>query len=106
MAKKKRKKNFIKKLWAKFEEHMSQIIVAFSFGVVLLFTVVVIVIATAGVEISSTLIEYFYKFFGFEMLALSGIKISKHIGSAFGKVEEKIDGIICEEDDYDGEIEE
>ena len=34
------------------------------------------------------------------MLALSGIKISKHIGSAFGKAEDAIDGMMefCEED--------
>lgn len=104
--KKCRKKNrIIKKAWKFFEENTSPIIVAFSFIIVLVFSIIVILLALKGIELSSTLIEYFYKFFGFELLALSGIKISKHIGSAFGRIEEVIDGSEPVEDGEDNEIE-
>ncbi len=75
-----------------FKGHMSQIIVTFSIFTVVLFTVVDIYLEIKDVHLSDTLIEWVYKFFGLEMLALSGIKVSKHIGSAFGRTEEAIDG--------------
>lgn len=98
------KKKKRRKLWSLFEEHMTPVIVTFAICTVLVFSVVVIVIQLHGIEISSTLIEHFYKFFGFEMLALSGIKISKHVGSAFGRAEEAIDGSapLDEEEDEPG----
>jgi hypothetical protein len=49
--------------------------------------------------LSDTLTEWVFKFFGLEMLALSGIKVSKHIGSAFGKLEEAVDGALLDEDE-------
>ena len=52
-----------------------------------------------GVMLSDTLTEWVFKFFGLEMLALSGIKVSKHIGSAFGKLEEAVDGALLDEDE-------
>jgi hypothetical protein len=52
-----------------------------------------------GVTLDSTLTEWVFKFFGLEMLGLSGIKISKNVGSAFGKVEEAIDGMIIDENE-------
>lgn len=75
-----------------FKGHMSQIIVTFSIFTVVLFTIVDIYLEIKDVHLSDTLIEWVYKFFGLEMLALSGIKVSKHIGSAFGRTEEAIDG--------------
>ena len=75
-----------------FKGHMSQIIVTFSIFTVVLFTIVDIYLEIKDVHLSDTLIEWVYKFFGLEMLALSGIKVSKHIGSAFGRAEEAIDG--------------
>ena len=79
---------------------MTPCIVVFSISTVLVFTVIDILLSMNGVMISDTLIEWVYKFFGLEMLGLSGIKISKHIGSAFGKIEEAIDG---SEDDEEAE---
>lgn len=95
-----------KKIWKWFETHMSPCIVVLSFLIVLAFTVITQILAVMDTPTDPTLIEYFYKFFGFEMLALSGIKISKHVGSAFGKAEEAIDGNVenVEEDNNDGEV--
>lgn len=93
----KRKKKL--KVWAWFEKHMTPVVVVFSISTVLIFTTIDIILAANQIMISDVLTEWVYKFFGLEMLALSGIKISKHVGSAFGKVEEKIDGIITEEED-------
>lgn len=94
-----RRRRRVKKIWAFFDKNMTQCIVVFAIGTVLIFSIVVIVLALVGVELSSTLIEYFFKFFGFEMLALSGIKISKHIGSAFGRLEEAVDGVVSDEEE-------
>lgn len=89
-----------KRLWLWFEDHMTPVIVTFSILTVLVFSVVTMVCAALGMNVwSDTLIEYVFKFFGFEMLALSGIKISKHIGSAFGRAEGKIDGTEPMEDE-------
>lgn len=92
MRSKKNKRRRKNKRWQFFKEHMSQLIVIFSIGTVLIFTVVDMVCEGMGISFSDTLIEWVYKFFGLEMLALSGIKISKHVGSAFGRTEEIIDG--------------
>lgn len=81
-----------RKIYKIFKGHMSQIIVTFSIFTVVLFTIVDIYLEIKDVHLSDTLIEWVYKFFGLEMLALSGIKVSKHIGSAFGRTEEAIDG--------------
>lgn len=83
----------MRQIWSKLEEHMTPIIVVFSIAVVLVFTVVDMLLEIHGVTLSDTLIEWVYKFFGLEMLALSGIKISKHVGSAFGKLDDAIDGV-------------
>ena len=56
------------------------------------------VLTINGVVLSDTLTEWVFKFFGLEMLALSGIKVSKHIGSAFGKLEEAIDGVVNDDE--------
>lgn len=82
----------MRKLWGKFEKHMTPIIVVFAITTVLIFTIISILLSVDGIAISDTLTEWVFKFFGLEMLALSGIKISKHVGSAFGRTEEKIDG--------------
>lgn len=81
---------------------MTPCIVVFSIFVVLLFTIVDIVLQINGVTLSDTLIEWVYKFFGLELLALSGIKVSKHIGSAFGRMEEVIDGTEAYEEESVG----
>lgn len=94
-----RRKRRMRKIWNFFDKYTSQCIVVFAIMTVLVFSIVSIVLALSGVELSSTFTEYFFKFFGFEMLALSGIKISKHIGSAFGRAEEAIDGTVVEEDE-------
>ena len=99
---KRRRRRLIRKVWKFFDENTSQCIVVFAISTVMVFNIVVIVFALLGIEISSTLIEYFFKFFGFEMLALSGIKISKHIGSAFGKAEEAVDGSPADEEEENG----
>ena len=87
-----RRRKKLKKIWSFFDAHMSQCIVVFAIVTIFAFSVLNIVLALMNIELSSTFVEYFFKFFGFEMLALSGIKISKHIGSAFGRTEEAIDG--------------
>jgi hypothetical protein len=73
-------------------------VVIFSFIFVTIYVIVNIVLSTKGTNLDSTLTEWVFKFFGLEMLGLSGIKISKNVGSAFGKVEEAIDGIIVNDD--------
>lgn len=98
-ARKQRFRRRVKKIWKFFDENTSTCVVAFAITTVMIFTIVDIVLSANGVTISTTIEEYFYKFFGFEMLALSGIRISKHIGSAFGKAEEAIDGVTVEEED-------
>lgn len=85
-------KKWLKKKWRWFEKHMTPCIVAFSITTIIFFTIVDIVLQINGVTLSDTLIEWVYKFFGLELLALSGIKVSKHIGSAFGRMEAAIDG--------------
>ena len=99
VLRKRRWRRRIRKIWKFFDNNTSQCIVVFAISTVMIFSIVVIVFALLGVEISSTLIEYFFKFFGFEMLALSGIKISKHIGSAFGRLEEAVDGSPADEEE-------
>ena len=88
-----------KNKWKWFEDHMTNVIVVFSIVTVLIFTIVDILLVAYGINIQDTLIEWVYKFFGLEMLGLSGIKISKHIGSAFGKIEDAIDGVIYDEEE-------
>lgn len=104
--KKARRRRIIKKLWKFYDAHTSEVIVFYAISTISLFSVLDIILALNGVQLSPTFEEYFFKFFGFEMLALSGIKISKHIGSAFGKAEEAIDGMVPEDDlfgDEEGE---
>lgn len=92
-------KKWFRKKWRWFEKHITPCIVVFSITTVVLFTVVDIILQVYGVALSDTLIEWVYKFFGLELLALSGIKVSKHIGSAFGRMEVAIDGTEpCEEE--------
>lgn len=52
--------------------------VIFSFIACLIFTVVIIVCNCLGVEISDTLIQWFFTVFGVEFAAAAAIKISKH----------------------------
>ena len=78
---------------------MTNVIVVFSISTVLIFTILDIILLAYGIEIQDTLIEWVYKFFGLEMLALSGIKVSKHIGNAFGKLEDTINGYSYEEEE-------
>ncbi len=80
------------KVWKFFRANTTEVIVVFAFSICLTFTVTIIYLETKGVSVDSTLIEWVFKFFGLELLALSGIKISKHVGSAFGRAEEKVDG--------------
>lgn len=89
----------MKKIWKWFEDHMTPAIVTFSIVIILVFTIITMVMEAHEIVISDTLIEWVYKFFGLEMLALSGIKVSKHVGSAFGRAEETIDGTEPSEDD-------
>ena len=74
-------------------------VVIFSFVFVTIYVVTNIILSIRGVTLDSTLTEWVFKFFGLEMLGLSGIKISKNVGSAFGKVEEAIDGMIIDENE-------
>lgn len=90
----------MRKIWEFFEEHMTPIVVVISFGIVLVFTIVVLLLNEVGVTVSDTLIEYFYKFFGFEMISLATIKISKHIGNAFGSTDIEFEE--SEGEDYEG----
>ena len=94
-----RRKRRITKIWKFFDAHTSETIVVYAITTISLFSVLDIVLAFLGIQLSPTFEEYFFKFFGFEMLALSGIKISKHIGSAFGKAEEAIDGVVPEDEE-------
>ncbi len=90
-------------MWDKFLEYTTEVIVCFSFAICLIFTVAVMVLSVYGVDTNETLVEWVFKFFGLELVALSGIKISKHVGSAFGKHEEMLDGYCDEEDEEDEE---
>ena len=94
-----RRRRHIKRIWKFFDAHTSETIVVYAITTISLFSMLDIILALIGIQLSPTFEEYFFKFFGFEMLALSGIKISKHIGSAFGKAEEAIDGVVPEEDE-------
>jgi hypothetical protein len=85
-------------MWKFFVKHMTPCIVVFSIITVLVFTILSIVLSINGVVLSDTLTEWVFKFFGLEMLALSGIKVSKHIGSAFGKLEEAVDGVVSDDE--------
>jgi hypothetical protein len=80
------------------KKNKSMRVVIFSFIFVTIYVIVNIVLSTKGTNLDPTLTEWVFKFFGLEMLGLSGIKISKNVGSAFGKVEEAIDGIIVNDD--------
>jgi len=71
------------KRWTFFRDNASLLIVLLSFTIVLAFSVVVLVLAGRGLEVSATLIEQFFRFFGFELLALSGIKVSKNVRMIF-----------------------
>jgi len=84
----------MKRLWEFFKKYTTECIVVFSFTIVLAFTVIVMLLSCKYIVIPDILIEWFYKFFGLELLALSGIKVSKHVGSAFGKIEEAVDGVV------------
>ena len=95
-------KKWFKKQWRLFEKQMTPCIVVFSIVTIMLFTVVDIRLQMCGITLSDTLIEWVYKFFGLELLALSGIKVSKNIGSAFGRMEEIIDGTAANEEDAVG----
>ena len=95
-------KEWLRRQWHLFGKHMTQCIVVFSFTIVILFTVIDIRLQMDGIALSDTLIEWVYKFFGLELLALSGIKVSKNIGSAFGRMEEIIDGTASSEEDAAG----
>lgn len=86
-------------MWKFFLKHMTPCIVIFSIVTVLVYTVLSVILSINGVMLSDTLTEWVFKFFGLEMLALSGIKVSKHIGSAFGKLEEAVDGALLDEDE-------
>ena len=89
---KKLKQKIKRKIKKLFKGHMSHIIVTLSIATVITFTVVDIYLEIKDIHLSDTLIEWVYKFFGLELLALSGIKVSKHIGSAFGRMDEAVDG--------------
>lgn len=86
-------------MWKFFLKYMTPCIVIFSIVTVLVYTVLSVILSINGVMLSDTLTEWVFKFFGLEMLALSGIKVSKHIGSAFGKLEEAVDGALLDEDE-------
>lgn len=67
-------------IWKTFSANTSRIIVLFSIITVLIFTSVCIFIQyKTNMDVSSTLIDNFYQFFGYEMLILGGIKVSKNI---------------------------
>lgn len=93
----------MKKIWKLFKAHTSEFVVSFSLIITLAFTVACMVLSACSIEISDVLVEWVFKFYGLELLALSGIKISKRIGSAFGKAEEAIDGTLTEEDEREDE---
>jgi len=71
-------------LWSFFKTHTSEVLVIVAFAITIIFTIVDIILACHDVSLSDTLIEWVFKFFGMELIALSGIKISKHVGEFFG----------------------
>lgn len=74
----------MKKFCKWFDRYMSQIIVAFSIIMIILFTVICMIIQyKTSVEVSSMLIEKFYDFFGYELFIIGGIKVSKNIKEIF-----------------------
>ena len=80
------------------KKNKSIIVVVFSLIFTTAYVVTNIVLSYYEKPLDPTLTEWVFKFYGLEMLGLSGIKISKNIGSAFGKVEQAIDGMISDED--------
>ncbi len=85
------------------KKNKSMIVVAFSLIFTTAYVITNIIMSYKGTPLDSTLTEWVFKFYGLEMLGLSGIKISKNISSAFGKVEEKIDGVIFDNEEIEEE---
>lgn len=73
------------------KKRFSNIVVIISFVIVLLYTVTVLALEANAVAVSDILTEWVFKFFGMEMIALSGITISRKIGTAFGRYEDDIE---------------
>lgn len=84
----------LKKLWNFLDENTSTVIVVTSFIIVLAFTIACGALAIQGIVISDILIEQFFKFFGYELIALSGIKITKHIKCGGSGLVEAVDETI------------
>ena len=99
MKSKPKTNRIVRRAWMFFKKYTTECIVVFSFTIVLVFTVIVMLLSCKYIAIPDILIEWFYKFFGLELLALSGIKVSKHVGSAFGKIEEAVDGVVYDADE-------
>lgn len=72
--------------------HFLTISVTASFAVCLAFAVVVVVCNCRGIEISDTLIQWFFTMFGVEFAATAAIKISKHTIRK-QEIKEKIENI-------------
>jgi len=83
-SRKQNRKNRRTRIWKFFDKYTSQIIVCFSFALALVFVITVLIFSANSLVVPDTLIEWFFKFFGLELISLSGIKVSKHIGKAFG----------------------
>ena len=98
MKSKPKRNRIARKAWTFFKKYTTECIVVFSFTIVLTFTVIVMILSCKYIAIPDILIEWFYKFFGLELLALSGIKVSKHVGSAFGKIDEAVDGVVFDDE--------
>lgn len=93
------------KIWQWFEDHMSPCIVVLSFVLVLTFTIVDMVLAGFGIVISNTIEEWFYKFFGLEMIAISNIKIGKHVTRAVMNHKQIIDECVDDSEEDSDETE-
>ena len=80
------------------EKNKSMKVVVFAFVFTTIYVVINIIMTRLGYPLDSTLTEWVFKFYGLELIALSGIKVSKNVGSAFGKLEDAINGA-CYDDD-------
>lgn len=60
----------------------SKKIVILSLICVIIFTILFLILSWFDKEVSETLIEYVYKFFGTELLALGGIRVGDNFSKA------------------------
>ena len=91
----------MKKIWNFFDKYTSTILVVIAFLLCIIYTSISLIMLSKGVVISDTLTEWVFKFFGIELIALSGIKISKYMSNRGNQICEDIENKVSEINDVD-----